>query len=90
MNVLERWWSSAGSRIFKELPSLTPQQIAERLPMMLAEDLNAALDKDDAQKLCVFIDSYEAMWDNAYREGHFFQSMSGCVSGLPIIPTCCL
>jgi tetratricopeptide (TPR) repeat protein len=72
VNVLDRWWSSAGSRIFKELPSLTPQQIEERLPMMLAEDLNAALDKVDAQKLCVFIDSYEAMWDNAYREGHFF------------------
>lgn len=72
VNVLDRWWSTNGKHIFKELPSLTPQQIAERLPMMLAEDLNTALGKHGAQKLCVFIDSYEAMWDNAYREGHYF------------------
>lgn len=72
VNVLDKWWHANGKDIFKELPSLTPQQIAERLPMMLAEDLNAALGKHGAQKLCVFIDSYEAMWDNAYREGHYF------------------
>lgn len=71
-NVFDRWWNTTGSHIFKELPSLTPQQIVERLPMMFAQDLNSSLGKYDAQRLCVFIDSYEAMWDNAYREGHYF------------------
>lgn len=69
--ILERWWNAAGNEIFRELPSLTPQQIAERLPMMFAEDLKIALNKQGANKLCIFIDSYEAMWEKVYREGEY-------------------
>ncbi|HRE40817.1 MAG TPA: tetratricopeptide repeat protein [Ignavibacteria bacterium] len=65
------WWTKRGQKELSQLPSLSAKEILDRLPMFLAFDINDYLNKKNT-KAVIFIDTYEALWENIFTEGGFF------------------
>lgn len=70
-NIFKTWWIKRGQRELYDLPSLSPKEILERLPMYFSLDLKDYL-KEHSKKAVIFMDSYEALWENFSLEGGFF------------------
>jgi tetratricopeptide (TPR) repeat protein len=70
--VLQDWWTRRGSEELKELPSLEPPRIAERLPMFWASDLKDYL-AAKGSKAVLFLDTYEALTEAERSEGKLYQ-----------------
>jgi tetratricopeptide (TPR) repeat protein len=70
--VLQDWWVRRGSAALKELPTLEPQRIAERLPMFWASDLKDSLAAKHSRAV-LFLDTYEALTESERSEGKLFQ-----------------
>jgi tetratricopeptide (TPR) repeat protein len=70
--VLQDWWTRRGSEELKELPSLEPQQIAERLPMFWASDLKDFL-ATKGSRAVLFLDTYEALIQTERSEGQLYK-----------------
>jgi tetratricopeptide (TPR) repeat protein len=66
------WWTKRGSTELRELPSLEPPQIAERLPMFWASDLKDFL-AANGKRAVLFLDTYEALTETERSEGKLFQ-----------------
>jgi len=73
-SVLTKWWLKQGAELFNQLASFTPIEIKERLPMFFARDIKLFLEKNPSKNICVFIDTYEALWENLTKEGKFFET----------------
>ncbi len=65
------WWTKRGQKELYDLPSLSPKEILDRLPMYFALDLNDYL-KENSANAVIFIDTYEALWESMNHEGGFF------------------
>lgn len=68
---LKNWWIKRGQKELYDLPSLSPKEILEKLPMYFSFDLKDFLDKK-SQKAVFFVDTYEALWENKTLDGAFF------------------
>lgn len=67
----KNWWIKRGQKELYDLTSLSPKEILERLPLYFALDLKDHLESN-SQKAVIFIDTYEALWENFNLEGGFF------------------
>jgi len=72
-DALNTWWLKQGAQIFQELESLSVSEIKERLPMFFSADLSRYFTDNPTKNFCLFIDTYEALWENATKEGKFFE-----------------
>jgi tetratricopeptide (TPR) repeat protein len=70
-NVFREWWKKRGERELANLPELEAKDIALRLPMFWASDLKDFLEENKS-KAVLFLDTYEALWENISAEGGFF------------------
>lgn len=70
-NVFKSWWTKRGQKELYDLPSLSPKEILDRLPMYFALDLRDHLQSKSSSAV-IFIDTYEALWENFSLEGGFF------------------
>lgn len=66
------WWTKRGSIEFENLDNFSPPEIEERLSMFLTYDLVEYLSKSKCKRLCIFIDTYESIWEVDSKEGTFF------------------
>lgn len=69
---IRNWWTTRGESQLTNLNQLEPTEIEERLPMFFASDLKDYIDKQ-SKKTIIFIDTYEALWENIKAEGGFFR-----------------
>ncbi|MBZ0201620.1 MAG: tetratricopeptide repeat protein, partial [Ignavibacteria bacterium] len=69
--IFKKWWTKRGQKELYDLPSLSPKEILDRLPMYFALDLTDHLQSNRANAV-IFIDTYEALWENSDHEGGFF------------------
>ncbi|NOS86364.1 MAG: tetratricopeptide repeat protein [Ignavibacteria bacterium] len=69
---LKNWWIKRGQRELFNLPSLSPKEILEKLPMYFSFDLKDFLVRKSL-KAFFFADTFEALWENRRSEGAFFE-----------------
>jgi len=67
---LRKWWTKRGEEELKQLPEKEPLEIEEMLPYFWAQDLNNYL-KNSSKIAVLFIDTYEALWENHRDEINF-------------------
>jgi tetratricopeptide (TPR) repeat protein len=67
----KNWWTKRGQKELYDLPSLNPKEILERLPMYFSLDLKDYL-QINSKNAVIFVDTYEALWENFNLEGGFF------------------
>jgi tetratricopeptide (TPR) repeat protein len=85
---LAEWWTKRGQRQLYELQGMEPNEIAERLPMFWADDLRYFMQRK-GRPVVLFIDSYEALWEEGRAEGRFFvrdEWVRELVAHLPEVP----
>jgi hypothetical protein len=70
-NVFREWWKKKGEKELSLLHTLEAKDILDRLPMFWANDINEFLEKRD-KNIVIFLDTYEAIWENMRTEGGFF------------------
>ncbi len=70
-SVFKKWWTKRGQKELYDIPSLSPKDTLDRLPMYFALDLKDHLEMSSARAV-IFIDTYEALWENFDLEGGFF------------------
>ena len=70
-NVFREWWKRRGEKELANLPTLEAKEIAQRLPMFWALDLRDHIEEKKVPAV-IFIDTYEALWENISAEGGFF------------------
>ena len=70
--VVQDWWVRRGSTELKELPTLEPQVIAERLPGFWAADLKDHMERT-GQRVVLFLDTYEALTGGERSEARLRQ-----------------
>ena len=68
-DYLRKWWTKKGEAELKQLSEKEPLEIEEILPYFWAQDFNNYLEHT-SKSAVLFIDTYEAMWDNHRSEGH--------------------
>ncbi len=66
---IKKWWKKIGEAELLELSGKEPLEIEEKLPYFWAQDLNNYLE-DTSKSAVLFIDTYEALWENHRSEGH--------------------
>lgn len=66
---LRKWWTKKGEVELKQLSEKEPLEIEEILPYFWAQDFNNYLEHT-SKSAVLFIDTYEAMWDNHRSKGH--------------------
>ncbi len=69
--LFKKWWTKRGQKELYDLPSLSPKEILDRLPMYFALDLKDFL-HTSSRSAVIFLDTYEALWENFNLEGGFF------------------
>lgn len=69
--VFKNWWTKRGQKELYDLPSLSPKEILDRLPMYFALDLKDYL-QTNTKNAVIFLDTYEGLWENNNTEGSFF------------------
>jgi len=67
----KNWWIKRGQKELYDLTSLSPKEILDRLPLYFALDLKDYLESN-SQRAVIFVDTYEALWENFNLEGGFF------------------
>jgi len=70
-NVFREWWKKRGEEELLMLHTLEAKDILDRLPMFWANDINEFMEKKK-MKVVIFMDTYEALWENMRTEGGFF------------------
>ncbi len=70
-NVFREWWKKRGEKELASLPNFEPKEISERMPMFWASDLKDYLEQKN-KKAVLFLDTYEALWENVSASGGFF------------------
>ena len=70
-NVFREWWKRRGEEELLMLHTLEAKDILDRLPMIWANDINEFIEKKN-KKVVLFLDTYEALWENMKTEGGFF------------------
>ncbi|MEO0108063.1 MAG: tetratricopeptide repeat protein, partial [candidate division WOR-3 bacterium] len=68
--LLKEWWLKRGEQELRSLPGFEPEQIAERLPMFWAADLNDHLSRRPSPAV-LFLDSYEALLGDERSDARF-------------------
>ena len=82
------WWTKRRQRQLYELQGMEPSEIAERLPMLWADDLEYFMQRK-GRPVVLFIDSYEALWEEGRTEGRFFvrdEWVRELIAHLPEVP----
>lgn len=69
-DYLRKWWKKRGQEELSKLSEKEPLEIKEMLPYFWAQDLNNFL-KDTSKSAVLFIDTYEALWENNRGQGNF-------------------
>lgn len=69
---IKNWWIKRGQKELYDLPSLSPKEILEKLPLYFSLDLKDHL-KEKSLRAVIFADTYEALWENQTIEGGFFE-----------------
>jgi tetratricopeptide (TPR) repeat protein len=69
-DYLRKWWAKRGEEELKQLLDKEPLEIEEMLPYFWAQDLNNYLEHT-SKTAVLFIDTYEALWENHRDEGNF-------------------
>ncbi|OZM56425.1 hypothetical protein CIB95_11665 [Lottiidibacillus patelloidae] len=64
------WWNGRGKDVLAQLQEMKPFEIEERLPVYWAADLKDYLKNNDLSAI-IFIDTFEALWQNARLVGSF-------------------
>ena len=70
-NVFREWWKKRGEKELANLPTLEPKEISVRMPMFWASDMKDFLEEKKKDAV-LFLDTYEALWENLKAEGGFF------------------
>ncbi len=70
-NTTRAWWLKRGREELQALPGLEASQILDRLPMFWASDVAEQLERT-GEKLVVFLDTYEALWEGKRLEHQRF------------------
>ena len=68
-DYLRKWWKKIGEEELLQLSEKEPLEIEEMLPYFWAQDFNNYLE-DTSKSAVLFIDTYEALWENHRSEGH--------------------
>lgn len=68
---VQEWWRRRGQRALHEIRNMEPAEIAEWLPTFWAYDLQDHIERS-GQRIVLFIDTYEALWDGRRTESRFF------------------
>lgn len=71
--ALNKWWLKRGSEQLATLETLPSNSIKQWLPAYFAADIQDYLEKKPDIRLCLFMDTYEALWDKSEKEGQFFE-----------------
>lgn len=69
---IKNWWIKRGQKELYDLPSLSPKEILEKLPLYFSLDLKDHL-KEKSLNAVIFVDTYEALWENHTIDGGFFE-----------------
>ena len=69
-DYLRKWWKKRGEKELLQLSEKEPLEIEEMLPYFWAQDLNNYLEHT-SKSAVLFIDTYEALWENQRGEGNF-------------------
>lgn len=70
-NVFREWWKRRGEKELANLPNLEPKEISVRMPMFWASDMKDFIEEKKKDAV-LFLDTYEALWENQNAEGGFF------------------
>ncbi|MBI5404162.1 MAG: tetratricopeptide repeat protein [Ignavibacteriae bacterium] len=70
-NVFREWWKKRGEEELTMLHTLEAKDILDRMPMFWASDINEFIEKKN-RKIVIFLDTFEALWENMRTEGGFF------------------
>lgn len=65
-----KWWNEEGLGFTNKLKEANPNQIEQLLPVFFFEDLKSYLE-NKSKKTVIFIDTYEALWEEARKIGNF-------------------
>ena len=62
------WWATAEAKqLVGEIQALPAHRLRERLPAYLGADLRRALERPDAPRVVLMLDTYEALWRDTPR-----------------------
>ncbi|MFE1245853.1 tetratricopeptide repeat protein [Fictibacillus sp. NPDC058756] len=67
-----QWWTGRGKDVMMQLQDMLPNQIEEMLSVFWAADLRDYI-KDKNLSAVIFIDTYEALWENKRQQGSFYE-----------------
>jgi len=68
---VQGWWRRRGQEALREIRDMEPAEIADWLPAFWARDLRDHIENAD-QRVVLFIDTYEALWEGRRTESRFF------------------
>lgn len=70
-SFLKKWWIKRGQKELYDIPSLSPKEILDRLPMYFAMDLRDYL-KSNSITAVIFIDTYDGLLEISISKEDFF------------------
>lgn len=68
---MTQWWLGRGKNIMIQLNEMQPHEIEEMLSVYWAADLQDHLTSNPDTSAIIFIDTYEALWENKRQQGSF-------------------
>ncbi|SNY56817.1 hypothetical protein SAMN06297280_3142 [Arsukibacterium tuosuense] len=72
-SAINSWWLKRGCSITQQLEQKQSNEIKLWLPAYFAQDIHDFLDEYPQHRVCVFFDTYEALWENNTSAGKFFE-----------------
>jgi tetratricopeptide (TPR) repeat protein len=72
-SAINKWWLKRGSEQHANLQNLSINEMTNWLPAYFCTDIEDFFEKFPSERLCIFFDTYEALWDKSNKEGQFFQ-----------------
>jgi len=71
--AINKWWLKRGCEQHANLQNLSLNDMLGWLPAFFSDDIHDFLEEYPSKKLCIFIDTYEALWNKSDKEGQFFE-----------------
>lgn len=72
-SAINSWWLRRGCAITQQLELKRSNEIKLWLPAYFAQDIHDFLEEYPQHRFCVFLDTYEALWENNTSVGRFFE-----------------